>query len=264
MGAITFTMTDGTAIDLTDPDVNPDAAAVTTARQGGFTLRNRWDCAKLAHTGNDVSFPAGGIVHVTSAAAATWTNAPFTVLEVPERTMVRDITLANPTGETGPGSQFYYSGSASAAGNTASNQKTATWTFYGAAWKMNDGTSVATHVDGLGEIDLAATGASASGGTFSGSKLGAATYSASSSSKISTPTNAGVVMENTMTNMANAATSFRFPLYFPHGGKIVMKLADATTSLSSSSASADTELAKYSGKITGVWELQANCNYVPV
>ena len=264
MGAITFTMTDGTAVDLTDTSVNSDAAPVTTPRQGGFTLRNRWDCSKLAATGHDVSFSAGEIVHVTSAAAATWTNHPFTVLEIPERTMVRDIMLANPTGETGPGSQFYYSGAATAAGNTASNTKTVTWTFYGAAWKKSDGTSVATHVDGLGEIDLAATGASASGGTFGGSKLGAATWNASSSSKISTPTNAGVVMENTMASLANAATSFRYPLYFPHGGHIIMKLADATTALNSSSASADTEFAKYSGKITGVWELQAQCNYVPV
>jgi hypothetical protein len=263
MGAITFTMTDDTIVDLTDTSVNPDAAEVTTPRQGGFTLRNRWDCAKLALSGNDVTFAAGDIVHVTSAATATFTHTPFTVLEVPERTMVNNISLYNPTGKTGASHQFYYSGSASSAGNTASNIKSTTLTFYGAAWKKSNGTSVATHVDGLGEIDLAAVGASASGGTFGGSKLGAATFSTSSSSKISTPTNAGVFMENTMASLANAATSFIYPLYFPHGGRIIMKLADAATSLSSSSATADTELAKYSGKIAGNWEIQANCNYVP-
>lgn len=263
MGAITFTMTDDTIIDLTDNTINPDAAEMSTPRQGGFTLRNRWDCTKLALTGKDVTFAAGDIVHVTSAAAAVFTNTPFTVLQVPARTMVNNLSLYNPTGETGPGHQFYYSGSTSAAGNTANNIKSTTLTFHGAAWKKSNGTSVATHVDGLGEIDLAAVGASASGGTFGGSKLGAATFSASSSSKISTPTNAGVFLEHTMASLANAATSFIYPLYFPHGGRIIMKLKDAATSLSSSSATADTELAKYSGKLTGVWEIQANCNYVP-
>ena len=263
MTASTFTMTDSSIVDLTSTDTNPDAAPQSTPRQGGFTLRNRWDCAKLALNGKDVTFAAAGIVQITGTTAAVWTHNPFNVLDVPARTMVRDVSVFGVHGKTRPNHQFYYGGLTSAAGNTASNIKSTTLTFFAAPWKKDDGTSVATHVDGFGEIDLAAVGASASGGTFGGSKL-AASWSTSSNSKISTPTNAGVVMENTMANMANAATSFRYPLYFPHGGRIIMKLADAATGLSKSSGTADTELAKYSGKISGVWEVQANCNYLPV
>jgi hypothetical protein len=263
MTALTFTMADGTAVDLTDPAVNPDAAPQSTPRQGGFTLRNRWDASKLAATGDDVSFAAGGVVHVTSAAAATFTVTPFTVLDVPARTMVRDISLYGVHGQTDPDHAIYYSGNAASSAHTASDIKSATLTFHAAAWGKDDGTSVATHVDGFGEIDLTATGAAAGNGSIVGSVLNCS-WTTSSNSSISTPTRAGVVLENTMASLANAATSFRTPMYFPHGGKVVMKIKDAASGRDKTSASGDVNLAALSGKITGVWEIGAQCNYVPV
>jgi hypothetical protein len=259
MAKVTFTLTNTSAIDLTSTTANPEAAPVSTPRQGGFTLRNRWDCAKIS---NATLIDKGGIVQTTSTAAAVTTIRPFYVLKVPARTFVRDISIAAVHGKTAPTTQGYYSSSASSAGNAANNIKSWTLNFNAAAWKKSNKTSLATYVNGFGEIDLAAVGASATGGTIAGSKL--AVINTSSNSKISVPTNAGTVMEKTMTNMANAATSFRFPMYFPHGGYVAMRSEPGASDLSSNSATADTELAKYSHKMTGVWDIQAQCNYVPV
>ena len=260
----TFTMTDSSVVDLLSVDVNPDAPAPSTPRQGGYTLRNRFNASTLARGSYDVTTAAGGIAVVKSTTAGTWTHNPLAVLEVPARTMVRDISLFAVHGQTNPGHQYYYSGSASAAGNTASNIKSTTLTFYGAPWKKSTGSSVATHVDGFGNINLSAVGASASGGTFTGSVMSASFSSSSGVSTISTPTQAGVVFEKTMTNMANAATSFRYHMYFPHGGRVIMKLEGGVTALNDSATGPTAELAKYSSKILGTWEVQAQCNYLPV
>jgi hypothetical protein len=204
----------------------------------------------------------GGIVQTTSTAAAVTTVRPFYVLKVPARTMVRDVSIFSVHGETVPGAQGYYSSSASSAANTASDIKSITLTLNGAAWKKATQASLATYVNGFGEIDLAAVGGTATGGTIAGSVL--AVISSASDSKISTPTNAGVVMEKTMGSMANAATSFRYPMYFPHGGYVALRYEPTASSLSSNSATADTRLVLHSHRLSGVWEFQAQCNYVPV
>ena len=259
MAKITFTLTNTSALDTTDPSINPEAAPITTPRQGGYTLRNRFDCSKLT---TDYTMDKGGIVQTTSTAAAVTTVRPFYVLKVPARTMVRDVSIFSVHGKTVPGAQGYYNSLTTSGANTANDIKSITLTLNGAAWKKSNQTSLATYVNGFGDIDLAAVGASATGGTIAGSVL--AVISSASDSKISTPTNAGVVMEKTMTNMANAATSFRRPMYFPHGGYVALRYEPTASSLSSNSGSADATLLLHSHRLSGVWEFQAQCNYVPV
>ena len=59
------------------------------------------------------------------------------------------------------------------------------------------------------------------------------------------------------TNAVDAGT-WDNPMYFPHGGYIIMNL---DSSISATSVGANTE--KFSGLLSGVWEIQATCNYVP-
>ena len=99
-------------------------------------------------------------------------------------------------------------------------------------------------------------------GSIAGSVL-APSYNASSSSKASTPTNAGVKMGNAMTNLAWGAGTYPNPKFFPFGGYVALRVGGLATSLDHSSASDAAVLPKTSGALSGVWEIQAACQYVP-
>lgn len=255
MAKFAFTMAnDTTTVDLTDPSVNPLAAPESTPRQGGFTLRNRFDAS---HTWSAATFAAGDIAAVASTTATTFTATPFFVLDVPKRTMVNDISVFQVIGETAPGHAYSITGT-----NGSNDIKSATLKFYAVPWKKNTGSSAASYVDAFGEIDLTAVTSASDAGSIAGSFL-SSSWSASSASKISTPTNAGVRMGNAMTNLAWGAGTYPNPQYFPHGGRIALRVGGAATSISTSSATGTARLVSASGALSGVWEIQANCNYVP-
>lgn len=258
MAKYTFTMAnDTTTVDLTDPSVNPDAAPESTPRQGGFTLRNRWDSSRIPSA---ATFAASDIAAVKSTAATTFTATPFFVLDVPPRTLVKDICVFAIPGGTDPDHALTYGGTS--ASLSANDLKSMTLKFYAVPWKKSNQTSAATYVDAFGEFDLTATTNSLAKGSITGSFL-APSYSASSSSKASTPTNAGLMMGNALTSGAWGAGTYINPQFFPHGGRIALRIGGAATSISSSTSGGDTKLKLFSGAISGVWDIQANCNYVP-
>lgn len=258
MAAYTFTVTaDTTVVDLTDPAVNPKAAAMSTPRQGGFTLRNRFDCSD---GWSPATFAASDIAAIKSTNAAAVTMTPFFILDVPARTMVRDVGFYAVAEQTAPEHSFTHS--SAAASMSANDLKSADLAVYAVAWKKDNGTSVATYVE-LADMDLTAVGASTKGGSITGSYM-AGLSSSASSNKISTPTNAGMIMQHTMASMAPAATSFPKPAYFPHGGRIALMIANGLdTSISDSTSGGDTKLKGFAGALAGQWEVQANCNYIP-
>jgi hypothetical protein len=248
---------DTTTVDLTDVAVNPDAAPQSTPRQGGFTLRNRWNCSRIPSA---ATFAANDIAAVKSTAATTFTATPFFVLDVPKRTLVKDICVFAIPGQTSPDHALTYGGTS--ASLSANDIKSMTLKWYAVAWKKNNMTSAATYVDAFGEFDLTATTASLPKGSIAGNFLAPA-YSASSNSKTSTPTNAGLMMGNAMTNGAWGAGTYKNPQFFPHGGRIALRIGGMATSISSSTSGGDTKLKLFSGALSGVWDVQANCNYVP-
>jgi hypothetical protein len=258
--AYTFTAAlDTTTVDLTDPAVNPHAAPESTPRQGGFTLRNRWDCSD---DWSPATFTSSDIAATKSTNAVVYTVTPFFVLDVPARTMVNDLSVFAVAGETGPSHIHTYSGTAADA--TASDLKSQALAFYAVPWKKNDGTSAATPVAGLGAIPLGPSTASLPGGEITGSQL-SASFNASSDSKISVPTQAGMKLGEALTLASGKidAGTFNNPMYFPHGGRVSMRLEVGDGSISSGTSGASAILRAISGAMSGVWDIQANCNYVP-
>jgi hypothetical protein len=83
-----YTITSGSTFDLTDPAINPNAAEISTPRQGGFTVRNRidFDNPTLQAAGADV------------AATLNVANL-FYILEIPKRTNIRRLTFTSLPGE---------------------------------------------------------------------------------------------------------------------------------------------------------------------
>lgn len=79
-----MTTTTGETIDLTSTTVNPDAAPTATPREGGFVLRNRWNCDNLS-TANKQTF---GPFSASVTASATSANI-IRIMRVPKRTILQ-------------------------------------------------------------------------------------------------------------------------------------------------------------------------------
>jgi hypothetical protein len=262
MAAIAPTLTEGTAIDLTDVSVNPGASPTSTPRQGGFTLRNRVNFSNVTAS-NKATFATSAYSAGASAAADTWTVNPLIFLQVPARTLVKDVNVFAVAGQSRPQHAITYSSTAgSSVAAASSDLKVNVLQYVARAWKKSNGTSAATTVVNFGQIDIAKTVSTGSGGAFAGSFLNTS-WSASASSKISVPTNAGVRMEKSTVNMALTASTYHIPTYYPYGGYVMLRHANISTSLSYSSASAKKKLKGFAGALSGVWDVQANCNYVP-
>jgi hypothetical protein len=233
----------GTAIDLTDPAVNVDVAPVATPRQGGFTLRNRFE-GSLAVT-----------LSGSAASGSSLDNNIIYVLEVPPHTLVERINLFAVEGKTVPGHACAYSGTPSA---ESANDHQFDLTFMAQPvkkWATSNGTKTRTYDSlsaalMLGEILLTSAGNSAAEGGFTGSPLAALEAPGSSTSSAQ---DTGFWCGNGQ-GASNATDDGTFdrPYMFPHGGRIVMAVKGAV-------ASSATALDLYSGVGTGTWEIQAEC-----
>ena len=281
--------------DLTDVTVNPEAAPTSTPRQGGFTLRNRVNFANVAAANkklwiiDDATFSDDAINN-------------FRILEVPERTYVKDLTVFAVASETQP--MFKVTGAkASNASITASDLDAMTLSFgadqnkkptssasYSAASHLVTLTTVnAEGVDGYGAVG---------GDIFGNMKLKAV---ASDANHPTTASLGNLVFVDTFSKIDSSIASPLEPMqtakrvgltanlpaasasgvsanwsvtqyspghYFPYGGFVNMKLGPWNTSMSSSIASAKSDAwfstaTAATVALDGVWEFQANCNYVP-
>lgn len=261
---LSLTSTSATTYDLTSTTSNVDAAPTTTPRQGGFTLRNRWNCSNLAADAQ--KFFATSDWGAASTSSVTLAANKFKVLEVPKRTLIKGLHLFAPTGETKPDIKMYYSGSAgsSVAFSANDNVTNPDVYFYAVGYKSASQSSLAAYSNwrAIGHLGCNDTDGANSDtdGNLIGSHL-AASWSTSSASSISVPTNTHFeLMLGQVADNAVDAGGYRDTAYLPHGGFVVMRTA-STIEVGDSRTGAN--IAKWDQRMSGVWEVQADCMYVP-
>ncbi len=173
--------------------------------------------------------------------------------------MINQVNMFAVASQSDPDHEFLYSGSAGSSVAFASQDLTSTaLRIKTRPYKSASQSSLATHANAvtLGKLELEdpAPASSDTHGGILGSVMTA------SWSSLSVPTTAGHVIANDYTASTNAidAGTWIRPVYFPHGGFIEMRLDD---SISATSVASSTT--KFSGRMKGVWEVQAVCTYVP-
>jgi hypothetical protein len=264
----------GTSVDLTDTSVNPEAAPTTTPRQGGFTLRNRINFS-------NVSTSNSRAMTVNNASMTTLPAVPFFVLEVPERVLVRDLTLFAVEGQTVPGFNITQIASTSL---TNSDLDSLTWSF-GAHRNRKDVTNASyvvasdlTHITTANAVEITADG-NIAGDVFGQFRLKVSTneivwidlFDAIDGSLATQlqPMKTAHSVRNAGATATGAApfSQQNDGEYFPYGGFVNMRFGPFAASLSASDVTAtESYYASSVGAtidLTGVWEIQANCMYVP-
>ena len=252
-----FTTSSGEIIDLTSTGVNPDAAPESTPRQGGFTIRNRWNSNNLS-AANKRTF---GPMTASVAAAAKSANI-IKVLKVPARTLVKaPIQVFAVASETIPGHA-----TAGAATKASLNSAGAAGVlgFTGYAYSKPDKSAAVRHIAttikgqtvlagcALGGVPV--TKFDSHGGGFESGLVEA--VDASMTAPALAQVNAGV----------NAASTKYTPaeLYFPYGGYVTLTLGPNDTALGAMASSKGASQAKgLYGYLTGTWEVMADCSYIP-
>jgi hypothetical protein len=249
----------GVNIDLTDPDVNPQAAPTSTPRQGGFTLRNRVNFANVS-AANKQAFK----INATPSSASQDANV-LRVLEVPERTLITDFDVFAIKSATIPGFGPQGSQPATPGGSMLAsaiigfdaelNVKPTSSASYAAASHLlplfvtqNGGGKGAT----LGQIAIQ---------NYTASWAFEANQVVAVDSMMSTAANAirgRVLTERAVTGSGVVGASAK--LYFPLGGYVYMALGPDSTALGSAGSST---AASTIGEFTGTWDFQAQCQYVP-
>jgi hypothetical protein len=239
----------GNIKDVTDVSVNPLATETTTPRQGGFTIRNRVNFDAV-NSSADLTMPASALYSTSKVKA----NQIY-VLDVPKRTTVKTIHVYAVAGETAPNHAYTHASSAASA--ASSDVIAHTLAFSAKAYKDEDQTTFATVVNGqLGEFDIAAMATSTS--VISTSTLNSGIPAAVSASSTTTPTNCVARATVAGVNGAAGASTYDNNTYFPFGGKVLINLKGSNAWEASSNKAGD-----YSGRVGGVWEIQADCNYIP-
>jgi hypothetical protein len=262
----------GTAVDLTDTDVNKVAAATSTPRQGGFTLRNRIDFSKVT-AANKLMWTCSDVT------PATDTTNPFYVLEVPERTLVKDLRVFAVKSETVPSFSTYTVAAATDSDldqvvlefGAHRNKKPTDASSYAAATHLVALTTVSSEAntpDGalgsapFGEMKMVMT---------SDAMVFVDPFQTVDSS-LGNPLEAGGTHKAIRVTAATASGASTLSQwtdgeYFPYGGYVHIKLGPFNVNMSSDIATAadfhDGASDAATISLAGMWEVQANCNYVP-
>jgi hypothetical protein len=242
--------TNSTIHDLTDVNVNPFATTTSTPRQGGFTVRNRIDFDNLDSALANQTMPASAVVSTSKVQAnVLW------LLDIPKRTTVKTIHVYAVAGEAHP--SHAYEHNTAGASVSSSDVVAHTLQFGTTAYKSTSQSSLAAVVVGnFGEFDIGAMAKSSS--VISTSMMNAGVPNAVSVSSTTTPTNCVARVTVVGANGAQSASSYDNDVYMPFGGKVLMHL-DGDSAWETGASEAD----DYLGRATGVWEIQADCNYVP-
>ena len=250
---ITLGITAAHLKDLTDPAINPLAVATATPREGGFVCRNRINFGSATVDGVnsscDITMPASALSTTNVVCNQLY------VLDIPKRTTVKTLKLYAIAGEDAPTHAYRHKTAAASAGSSSNNAHTLQ--FSAKAYKKEDQSAFATVVAGnCGELDLAQMGTTSS--VIDQTDLNGGIPNAVSASSTGTPTNCVARITVAGANGAQGANTYDNDTYFPFGGKIVMNLAGASAWENTSSIAND-----FTGHAQGVWELQADCNYIP-
>ena len=245
-----------TVFNLTSTDINPEAAPTSTPRQGGFTLRNRINFTNVA-AANKKLFTCA------STSSAAQVGNVLRVLEVPERVQVNAVNIYAVRNETVPGS--YATGSASGLHASAlASLAIGIGVEQRSVPLDNASYSALTHLD----LQLAAQNGGVAGAQFgqiSCDKAGAAVtggciFTAGQVEAIDSSMTAPE-LGRVITQYAVGSTMvYATPAYFPLGGYVYLGTTDVATGNVSNS---DAKAAGTYVSLTGTWEIQADCQYVP-
>jgi len=268
----------GSTIDLTSTTVNPDAAPTSTPRQGGFTLRNRWDSSKLANTSIGSNTVANNNMYTAAGVPGTSSNTEpvntLKILEIPERTYVKNLKVFAVKSETAPITTF----TPVAAVDASDLEFTV---IFAGAYQNKKPTSSAVYVEAshLVQITAVNSGAEDGKGVLKGHVFGDVPLTKSTlvptwvmkdvdssiASSTKPMTTAFLFQQYSASSAGNEKTIGH---YFPYGGYMYLALGPYATKLGSSNSVADN--ADYYAAsvgatidIAGVWDVQADCNYVP-
>lgn len=223
-----FTSAGATTYDLTSVSTNPGAAPIATAREGGFTMRNRINWG-------DVTAP-------------TLTNVVMNVLKilkVPVRTVVEDIFLICPQGAD---ATTHAIGASAVASKTVSSG-VAEIGFI--AWKSASGSSTSTVVGGFAQTEV----------------LKSKMHGSSSTSELSLPLAAASSPKGSIRNVVTGVAGNQHGwddggddatggMHFPFGGYITFQLSAGVGKSGSGNGSWD-------GAFSGTTEIVARGWKVP-
>jgi len=242
--------------DLTSVDINPSAAPTSTPRQGGFTLRNRINFTNVSAANRKLATFTGGT-------AATSGNL-LRVLQVPERVLIKDVQIFAVKGETVPGSVLV----GTAGGFHASHLTTLA---IGIGVEQRSKPESSSSYSAIAHLDMQLT---AQDGMGAGAPFGEIALDKAGDSGVGCTFTAGQVeaVDTSMTepNLARVVTEVAgtgsaiyhaAPQYFPMGGYVYLGCTNVNGG-SASDASASKINSDYL-TLTGTWEIQADCTYVP-
>lgn len=241
--------------DLTDTDINPEAQATSTPRQGGFTLHNRINFTNVATTHKK-------LFSITGATAAT-TGRVLRVLEVPERVLVQKVWITGVKDETVPGCAA--SGSASGLHASAlAGAQIGIGIEQRSKPKSSASYNALTHLD----LSLGTPGGVAAGAPFGlinlakvGASISGLDFDASQAEKIDSSMTAPE-LGRVATFQTVGSTGFEgVTQYFPLGGYVYLGMTNISTGsvTNTSNAKANSTF----GYLTGTWDIMADCVYVP-
>lgn len=241
--------------DLTSTSINPDAAPTSTPRQGGFTLRNRVDFSKVALANRKLFTLTGGT-------AATAGNV-LRVLEVPARTLVKNVEIFAVKDKTIPGTAV----SLTAGGLHASHLASLVITV--GAEQRSKPTSSASY-NALSHIDIQGTAqrSLAAGGQFGAIALKKAGSSCAFSSNLVEKIDSSMTapeLGRVITDQKAAGSAYMnaYPGYFPLGGYVYVAAGPHGTGTGNQSDASASKVNSDYVALSGVWEFQADCTYVP-
>lgn len=256
--AYKFKTDSGSTVDLTSTSVNPEAAPTSTPRQGGFTLRNRVNFTNIT-TANKTTFT------IASQSSAAQAANVFRVLEVPYRTVVNDVKIFAVKSETIPGHTLTDSTESSAGSSFLKSAvigldgelrtKPESSASYAAASHIKIHATAINSAAAGGNFGVIPLQNKAALGVFEASKVLAVDNSLSTAAKA---IRGRVLTEQTVAGSGVAAAGA--PMYFPLGGYVYMALGPYNTATGSAGSSTNNSA---TATLTGTWDFQANCQYVP-
>lgn len=254
-----FTTTAGEVIDLTSATVNPEAAGHVTPREGGFVIRNRWNCDKLAAADKQTFGPMSASV----TASATSANI-IKVLKVPKRTLVKGpVRVMAVASETIPGHAVL--GAATKASlNSAGAAGVLGFTGYAYNDNSQTAASLKRHVATAIYGNTVVAGCALGGIPIQKFDSHNGAFEASLVEAVDTSMTAPWLGK--VNAAINAASAKWTPaeLYFPYGGYVTLTIGPNNTALGAMASSKGASQAKgLYGYMTGVWEVQADAMYVP-
>ena len=271
MAALTswkWTTAGGSLRDLTTTDNNPSAVSPSTPRQGGFTMRQRFNCSYLSSSNKNLwtaaNLPAGSNVEPVNR---------IKVIQVPERVYVKDFMVYAVESQTAPIFTF------TPVAAVGASDLVGTSFFAGAYWNKVK-TSSASYAAASDLVQVTAVNSLAD---HDGNAVAGAVFGQIAVTKATmVPTWAMNKVDSSIANstkpmgtawkfeQANEASTTHGVMgqYFPYGGYIYMALGPYNASLAASGGVADNAdyFAASVGatlNLAGVWEIQVNCNYVP-